>query len=228
MTLLTAAQAVLRESGQFAVPSTIYGNTDPTAVQLLALANRAGKTLAKEAWQILLTSYTFATVASTASYALPTDFGNFANLTFWDSTNYMPVKGPVTAMEWQTLQRSSVSGSPAFNKSFRITTDLFYIYPTPTAVETIAYYYWSSYWISGKEAFSADTDVTLFDEDLLTLGIKWRWLQAKGDGFENEKAEYQEALDAALAVDGGRDAIRFSDSTGYRMRAGNLPEGNFG
>lgn len=228
MSLLTTCQTALRESGQFTVPSTIVGNADPTAVQLLALANRAGRTLARENWQVLLTSYTFATVVSTASYALPSDFGNFANLTFWDRTNYWAIKGPVTAMEWQTRKSASIASVSGVNKAFRIAGGLFYIDPTPSAVETIAYDYFSTYWITGKDGYSDDADVALIDEDLIVLGLKWRWLQAKGDSFENEKAEYTEALNSALAVDGAKDAIRFSDATRPRVLGGNLPETNFG
>src|SRR5690242_11912595 len=102
MTLLTIAQTALREVGDYAVPSSIVGNTDPTAVQLLALANRAGRTLALDyRWQALLTTYTFPTVASTADYALPTDFNRFANLTPWDRTNYAQLEGPVSAQRWE-------------------------------------------------------------------------------------------------------------------------------
>lgn len=228
MTLLSVCQTALRESGQFTVPTTIVGNTDPTAVQLLALANRAGRTLARENWQVLLTSYSFSTAASTASYALPTDFGNFANLTFWNQSNYWAVKGPVSSIEWQARKSSSIASPSGINTAFRIAGDLFYIDPTPTATETIAYQYYSSYWISGKDAYALDTDTALIDEDLIILGLKWRWLQAKGDSFENEKAEYMEALESALAVDGGKDAIRFSDATRPRRLGGNLPEANFG
>ena len=229
MTLLSVCQTALRESGQFTVPETIVGNADPTAVQLLALANRAGRTLANDyRWQALLTTHTFDTVASTDSYALPSDFGRFANVTFWDETNYAPVRGPLSAMEWQALNSSSLAGSPIFDKAFRIAGGLFYLYPIPTAVETIAYTYYSSFWISGKSAFSLDADVALIDEDLITLELKWRWLQSKGDSFENEKREAELRRESVLAADGGRDVIRFSDSAGVRFRDGNLPTSGFG
>lgn len=222
-------QTALRESGQFTVPETIVGNADPTAVQLLALANRAGRTLANDyRWQVLLTTHTFDTVASTESYALPSDFGRFANLSFWDRTNYWAVRGPVTAIEWQARKSSSIASVSGMNKAFRIAGGLFYIDPVPDAVETIAFDYWSSYWISGKAAYALDADVALIDEDVITLELKWRWLQAKGDSFENEKREAEMRRESVLAADGAKDAIRFSDAGGYRERGGNLPETGFG
>lgn len=229
MSLLTIAQTALRESGQYTVPSTIVGNTDPTAVQLLALANRTGRTIANDyRWQALLKSYTFDTVASTASYALPGDFGRFANLTFWDNTNYQAVRGPVTAVEWQMLQSSMIANA-GITKAFRLASNLFYIYPTPDAAETIAYNYYSKYWADStgsKAAFSNDSDEPLIDEDLVTLGLRWRWLSAKGDAFENEKLEYLQRLESLQAADGGRDAIRFGERMTFMPN--NLPDTGFG
>jgi hypothetical protein len=229
MTLLTICQTVLRETGKFQVPSTIVSNADPTAVQLLALANRTGRTLANDLrWQVLLSTYTFATVASTANYSLPSDFGRFANLTQWDRTNDNPVRGPVTAMEWEYLQSSGFGASSIFDKVFRIAGNYFAIYPTPdTSDETIAFQYYSKNWITNKTAFSADDDTALIDEDLIILGTKWRWLQAKGDSFENEKLEYQQRLDSLQAGDGGRDVIRFG-SRFVENGAGNIPDVGFG
>ena len=110
-TLLSICQSALREIGDFAVPSAIVGSTDPIAVQLLALAQRSGKTLAADhKWQVLLKTYTFPTVASTATYALPTDFKSFANITQWDRTNYWEVEGPVSPQKFEALRSSSVSG----------------------------------------------------------------------------------------------------------------------
>lgn len=229
MTLLSIAQTALREIGDFAVPSTIVGNNDPIAVQLLALANRTGRTLANDyRWQVLLTTYTFPTVDSTASYALPDDFGRFANLTQWDNTNTTRVQGPVTPAQWQYLQSSGLGGAAQFDKAFRIAGDLFYIYPTPTAADSITFQYYSNQWITGKEAFSADADEALLDEDLITLGLKYRYLQAKGDAYEEERNEYFRRLDSLQGADGGRNVISFGTSMLIGDTVGNLPETGFG
>lgn len=229
MTLLTIAQTALREIGDFAVPSTIVGNTDPIAVQMLALANRTGRTLANDyRWQVLLTSYTFSTTASTASYALPADFGRFANLTFWDNTNDTRVQGPVSPAQWQYLQSSGLGGAAQFDKVFRIAGGLFYIYPTPTAVDSISFQYYSKYWITDKDAFSLDADTALLDEDLILLGTKYRYLQSKGDSYEEEKNEYLRRLDSVQGSDGARNMISFGKSLLAGDLAGNLPETNFG
>lgn len=65
MSLLTVCNTAVGEIGlpQF---TTIVGNTDPNAIQLLALANRAGKELAEDSsaagyWQFLRKQYVFQT-----------------------------------------------------------------------------------------------------------------------------------------------------------------------
>ena len=68
----------------------------------------------------------------------------------------------------------------------------------------------------------------LIDEDLITLGVRWRFLQAKGDTFENEKMEYMLRLESLQGADGGRDAIRFGERRDRVFMPNNIPDSNFG
>lgn len=226
MTLVTICTDALSEIGNWDAPATIINNSNPTAKQLLAIANRSGKTLTQlHFWNALIVNYTFPTVNGTASYSLPADFRKFANLTFWDNSNIYRVKGPVSPQEWQVLKSSAIANA-AFWKYFRMAGGLFYIHPTPSAVETIAYQYYSGNWITGKSAFSDDSDVPLLDADMMTLDVRWRFLRAKGAPFDDEKDEFEKLRDSLIAADGAKDAIRFG-----RQRIGyvdNLPEANFG
>lgn len=226
-TLVQICQAVLREVGQVNVPSSIVGNTDPAAVQLLALANRTGKILALDfRWQALLTTHTFATVNGTTDYSLPSDLHAFAGLTFWDRTNIEQCEGPVSAVLWEGLRSGNIIGV-GLRKYFRVAANLFSIYPTPTAADTIAYQYWSKNWITGKTEFSDDTDQPLIDADLITLGLKWRWRMAKGLAYDEEKADYQMRLDALQAIDGGKNILRFG-RVEPAAPALNIPETGYG
>lgn len=227
MSLLTISQNALREIGSFAVPSSIVGSTDPTAVQLLALAKRSLRVLSRDyKWSVFLTTHTFSTSNGTATYALPSDFGSFANLTQWDRTNDNMVEGPVPPARFEFLRSSGTTNATAW-KYFRVAAGYFEIYPTPTATESIAYQYWSKYAISGKETYTDDSDAPLLDEDLLTIDLRWRFLQAKGGDYLAEQKEAFDRRDALLAQDGGRDAISFG---GRRLNyvAGNVPDSGFG
>lgn len=225
-TLLVIVTDALKEIGKFSVPTTIVNNADPTAVQLLALANRTGRILAEDyRWQVLLTDYTFVTADGTAAYALPSDFQRFANITFWDRTNDHDMVGPLPPAQWETLQSGGVVGA-GIRKYFRIAGSQLSIYPTPTATETIAYQYYSTNWISGKAAFTLDADVPLIDSDLIRLGVKYRFLASKGLPYEEEKDEYERRRDSLQAADGGAMVLSF----GARRSpfSDNLPESGFG
>lgn len=226
-TLLTICQTALRETGQVAVPSSIVGNTNPLAVQLLALANRSARIIALDyRWQALIATYTFPTVAGTADYALPSDLHAFANLTFWDRTNIEQCEGPVSPVMWEALRSGNVFGI-GLRKYFRIAGGLFSIYPTPADVATVAYQYYSTNWITGKTEFSDDSDAPLIDADLITLALKWRWRAAKGLAYDQEQADYLGRLEALQGKDGGKNVLRFSRG-GQAMPVLNVPESGIG
>lgn len=209
-TLLAICGDALKENGQFQVPSTIVGSSNPLSIQLLALANRAGRTLAYDHdWQVLLATHTFPTVASTGTYSLPTDFHRFVNMTQWDRTATEQMVGPIDPRMWEALRSGDLVGA-SVESYFRVAGGVFAIYPTPTAVATIAFQYFSKYWISGKEAFSADSDEPLIDADLITLGVRYRFLASKGLPYAEEKLEYERRRDSLQAADGGKDVVSFS------------------
>jgi hypothetical protein len=237
-TLLDMSQRALRERAQFSVPASIVGNSDPTAVRLLAVADRTGNFLFTEhIWQDLIQTYTFSTANGTSTYALPSGFDRFLQLTFWDRTNRRYVKGPVSAADWEMMRSGILSAASQIQSFFRVSANLFEIYPTPTTVRTIAYQYLTKYWIvangdstATKEYFTADNDTTIFRDNLMVMGIKER-LEAVAQGVDfAPSAEYQAFLAAGVAADGGKDAITFGPPrfTQSVLGGGNIPDFNYG
>jgi hypothetical protein len=216
MSLLSICTAALEEIGGFEIPGSFYGNPNPTAKQCLRLVEREGSTLEKEhRWTALITSTTITTVSGTASYALSTyaaGFRAFANLSQWDRTNNMPLLGPASGADWQFL-KSSVSSTTTINRWFRIAGTSIYIHPTPTSADTLAFDYYDKRWITKQSdssyatTFSSDNDTCRLDEDLITMGLKWRFLQAKGMPFEPEYKEYESIKEQLLADEGGKGSI---------------------
>lgn len=211
--------------GPINVPSSFVGNNDPTAVLMLALANRVLKDIRELPWQVVLSTHTFATVASTSTYALPSTFDSFANLTQWDRTNYEKMEGPVSPVLWEALRSGNVT-SVGIVSYFRISGSLFEIYPTPSAVATIAYQFYSNQPITSKTEFSDDTDVSLIYEDLITLGLKYLWRRAKGLDWAADEKDYRRAIDVRQAKDGGKNVIRFGPPRETPML--NIPDVGFG
>ena len=204
MSLLEVCTAVADECG-FAAPSQIIGSADDTAVQLLALANKSGRLLARKPWQVLQKEHTFSTVDATADYALPSDFGWYINDTVWDRTDYWKMRGSLSPSEWQVYKSGIATSTP--RSRFRVKAGRLYIDPTPSSVRSIVLEYVSKQWASNSTgdtfavAFAADTDTTRFDELLLQLDLTWRYLARKGLAYAEEKAEAEAQIELALAHD---------------------------
>ena len=233
MSLLTIATNALQEMSGFEVPTSFYGNANLTATLCVALANRSGKTLEKDVrWQELITEYTFSTADGTATYALPSDFRAFANMSQWDRTNQWRMTGPIPSLVYQWL-KSGISVASTANKWFMVRGSYITIYPTPSAVETIAFDYYSKSWItkqsdsSSVAAFTSDNDTSKIDEDLITLSLKWMFLQAKGMPYEPEYRMYEAAAESLREDNGGRSIIGLNSPT-RPYYSGNLPDQGYG
>lgn len=78
--------------------SSYVGNTQPGAVQMLALFRKVGDALRNMPlqWTQLKRGYVFTTVTDQQSYALPGDFYRILESTQWDTTNQWPLYGPIS------------------------------------------------------------------------------------------------------------------------------------
>jgi hypothetical protein len=231
MSLLSIVQGV---SGRLSLPqpSAVVGSSDKQVIQLLALANEEGTALARRhGWQALAEEQTFVTVASPAQgAALPADFDRFVPGSVFNRSTRRPMTGPITSRQWQWIQ-----AQPAYSTAclaFRERTGQFLIAPTPPAGETIAYEYLSRNWArssggAAQSAFLADADKALLDEELIALGLRWRFLRAKGLDYAEEMASYERELEQAMARDGGSTAVSLTPRPADPDRV-NIPDGSFG
>lgn len=243
MTLLQICQQVAREIGAPA-PSVIAGNTDQTAVQLLAAAQTEGKTLAKGVnpagfgrhnWQALRKEQTFTTSNGVNSYALSTivtdgDYDRMEPDTWWDRTNDRPMN-LVAPQEWQQVT-SGIGASAGICRRILLRGNAILVYPTPSSADTLAFEYISNQWCessggTGQTAWAMDTDVPKLDDYLLTLGIKWRFLAGQGEAYAEEKAEYERQVNAAMSADQSSTVVsHMPSSRGIAFPV--LPETGYG
>lgn len=232
MTLATICTNALKEISGFEIPSSFFGNANLTARTCVACVTREGKTLEREnRWVELIQTHTFDTVADQANYDLPTDFRAFANMSQWDRTNSRRLVGPASPLLWQWL-KGDVTAGATIDRWFRQQGTQIYIHPTPAAAgDTIAFDYYSKNWItldsdsSTTTDWASDNDTSLLDEELLTMGLKWRFLQAKGMPFEPEYKEYESIKEALLSDNGGKGAIYLGPP---RFKMTNLPDQGYG
>ncbi|MGI9345509.1 MAG: hypothetical protein ACR2PW_04510 [Gammaproteobacteria bacterium] len=232
MTLLSICQDVLEEVGNFDVPDTIIGNTNDTAKQILALANREGRLLSRRAdWEEMQTEHTFTTVASTETYSPPSDFRYLIDGTLWDRTNYWELRGPASPQEWQELKSGIITEGTRKWIRFRLGT--LYVHPVPTTTDNLVYEYVSKNWCQssgsvGQTKWVADDDTGVIDEELMLAGIKWRWRAAKELPYAEDYNEYESLVESAMARNGGTRVLNANGSNLGVNDAVNIPEGNFG
>lgn len=203
MTLLTVCQAVANDAG-FDAPASILGNTDETAIQLLALANKAGKLIAKKPWSRLQREHTFTTQIGVEAYVPPTDLGWFVDDTAWDRSSYWQLRGSISPQEWQARKSGVMAQSP--RSRFRFQLNLIYIDPVPAAEFDAVIEYVSDKWVLANDglryaAFQTDGDGVLFPEILLQLDLTWRFLARKGLAYIEEKDEAERQIELAIGRD---------------------------
>ena len=153
--------------------------------------------------------------------------------TFWNRTQDRKVVGPLTPQKWQMLQTGLYS---LVWDAFRIRGTQILMSPAPTAGDTLAYEYVSKYWCTNaagtteRAAWASDDDAGLLDEELMTMGIVWRFRKAKGLDYSEEFRSYEMLVEKKLANDG---AMGILDLNGDRMDGGGgvydpfIPEGTW-
>jgi hypothetical protein len=228
MSLLTIVQAACQQLS-LPVLTSVVGNSDNSAVLFLRLADAEVLSLAaRHNWQAITKEQTFTTTASsvqvTAS-AIPTDFDHMVNETIFNRTSKERVWGPISNEEWQYTQANLVT---LVDPSYRIRGGTILITPTPSSGDTIAYEYISKNILrtaAGVEitgGWAADTNTSALDERIHTLGLIWRYRQAKGYLYDEDQLEYERRVTEAIMRDGSRP--RLSSDPVQRVRVPRAPQ----
>ena len=230
MSLLTIVQnAALRLS--LNSPSAAYSSSDLQVKQLVALAQQEGKELARRhPWTVLTKEKTFTSTAAAAQTgALESDFDRFVDGTFFNRTQKRPVYGPISSQDWQFTQAVVAE---TITESFRVRGTDVLITPTPNGTDSYAYEYISTQWCESsggtdQSAWASDTDTGLLDEEIMTQGVIWRFLRAKGMDYAEPFRSYEVQIAERFSRDGGRRILNFASKRFYGPRAPLVPEGSW-
>lgn len=179
--------------------------------QLRALLSTAGRELlSMYDWQILRKVYEFTTTPTdTGNYALPTDWSRIMNQSGWDTSEELPLYGPLSPQQWSTLVSRAVVSTTTLG--FRITGGEILIYPyNPVGVtRTLRFEYVSNTWvladdgITFKTAPNSPSDLILYDQTLTEKLLKYKWLQAKGFDATAAWQDFQDRYDALTGQEKG-------------------------
>lgn len=236
-TLLTMVQNACNELG-LPAPSSLVGNSDNFAKQMLALANREGQESHRAGhhnggWQALRKEWVFPLVIGQEAYDLPADFDFFIPQTFWDRSFRWQLLGPMTAQEWQVLKSGISPVGPRIR--FRLFGSQVHFQPMPANTDTICFEYFSNAWCTSaagadQTAWAADTDTFKLDDDILELGLKWRLLLAKGLDYAKHEDIYKRRMDMLIAADGANRSLPMNAvSTEIRLlNMNNIPDTGYG
>lgn len=210
MTLLSAVNDAQRLLS-LPVTASIIADGQETQNLLYGLAKQeAADILDRDDYDLpsLTRTQTFAaSLASLQSSGKPSDFRRAISETFWNRTQDRKVSGPLSGKEWAIAYGAAVSSATWQSVMFRY--DGLHIFPAPTVADTIAYDYIISTPVQAtgggayKENFSVDTDVYLPGDRLLTLGLVWRYKQAKGRDYAEDMRNYELALAAKVRSEKG-------------------------
>lgn len=213
-TLLAMVQQVAAEIG-LTQPGFLVSNSDNSAVQFLALANRMGEEIAAQAgtwggWPQLRAEYTVTTMPSIDSYNFPADVQYLIPGTGWSRSFRWQLLGPLEAQEWQVLKSGISPAGP--RTRYRLMGGKIYFDPVPSSAQSIVFEYYSNAWAQSSAGtpqtlFQADTDTFILPDNLMVLGLKWRMLRAKGLDYGQENADYEAALQRALSRAGSARSL---------------------
>lgn len=215
MSLLTIIQRACSDIG-IASPNSVVGSTDDQIIQLLSIANREGEDLASRyEWSALMASTTW-TISLAADQGVINsdivttgDFDSIIPQTMWNRTTTLPIIGSPTKPTWQALQAIPTTGP---YQLYKIEGGRIYLDPVPTSADTGAFAYKSTSWCesaggTGQSLWAADSDTGRLDENLMSLGIVWRWFKRKGLDYAEDFATYESRLADKMARDGGKAKI---------------------
>jgi len=216
-------------------PTSVVGTSDTQIRQLLGLAQQEGKELARRGpWEVLTKEKTITTTATeTQTGGIPSDFDRMIEGSFYNRTQDRKVVGPLSSQKWQALKTGLYN---LIWDAYRIRGGDLLMNPVPEAGDTLAYEYISTNWCTNaagdttQSAWLADDDLPLLDAELITLGVVWRFLKAKGLDYSEPFRTYQQEVERRLSNDGSMSIL---DLNGERSDAGSgaydpvIPEGSW-
>lgn len=211
----------------------VSGTYIPVAARVLSVDSSTQITMTMEATAAATAT---ALVFAKDTYTEPSDFDHFINQTGWDRTNQWQLLGPDSPQIDQWHRSGIVTTGPRRHmRQIGPTTASYRIWPPPSATDTpfqIVFEYISTGWVFTGSAyqamFTADTDVPVFDDNMLVRGTKWRFLQAKGLEYGPQQKEYLDYVDRRIGMDGGAQKLSLASKRVFPfITPANIQDGYF-
>jgi hypothetical protein len=197
------------------------------------LLNTLGAELVGKANAHLRRTFSFVTAGSQTSWALPADYVSMVTDTLWDRSGTLPLDGSVSAQRGAYIR--AWVGTDWVNIPYRIQGNRLVFPRAPSDGLTIDGEYVSEYWVqtaasgTGPDADHATsaTDYVLFDPLLVVLGLKLRFLEAKGFDTAVAYTAFADRLEWFQGKVGGARTVSMS-GRGEVIGGLNIPDTGYG
>lgn len=222
MTLLEIVREFAGRTG-IGRPSVAVASGDDSVVQLVGLCNEILTDITNrgESWPKLQKEATFLTTATEEQTTLVIanlyGFKYIIEGTLFDRTNRRQLFGPRSAQLWQ--QAKAINNIGPFY-SYRVWQGKFFAQPTPPANLTWAFEYASDFAVQAtgagayKKRFTVDSDVFLLNEDLMLMGLNWKWRMRKGLAYAQDKQDYEALITNEIGNDSTSGELNLNGGSG--------------
>jgi hypothetical protein len=233
------------------IPSQIFGSIDEDAVLIKTCLKEGAliDVMRADNWEVLRKRHTgdydddlLSGASDYMAFDLPSDFDRIVNNTVWELNDMKRMVGPLTIDEWEA-HLSGLVATAAVTKVYTIkrytegadeTKKVFCVYPTTTSggTEDFSFQYISTQYVydstkNMKDAYDADGDYTVLDDEVVKLAGLIRVLKVLGMDYGEEMNEFNAARKERIGRDGGAPRLRMDDGGDFRL-VWNLPETGYG
>jgi len=166
------------------------------------------------------------------AYDWPSDFDRQVDRTQWDKTRHWEMLGPETSQEWQWLVSGYISTGPRIR--WRQLDGKFQIWPAVTTNEYLGLEYISKNWARtaagvGKYTLTANTDTTIFPDQMMIVGLKMKYFSVKGFDASEFRAEFGRLVNIGKASEVAGRTLSFAPTvSNVLITPQNIPDSGFG
>lgn len=189
-------------------PTVFFSSTNALEGDLTELVNAVAKDIIKSHdWRVLTKLCTLTGDGTSEGFNLPNDYDRMQKGSSFQSSTaplfgYKPCVDPD---EWLTLQMPY--GSCSLGRWIKFGGQI-HVMPKPALGQEIKFFYQGNLFAldengTPKDRFEKDNDSFLLDEELLTLGLIWRYRQQKRIDYTDDQALFEKRFNEIAGEDKG-------------------------
>lgn len=189
-----------------------YDEGDTSDRKIVRALTKTAKYLAAAYdWQVLRAEKTHTVIDGEAQTgAIPSDMLRIIQDTMWLRGIRRKVEGPFTPQEWAEIKSGLVR--PVFVASM-IRANVLYLTPTNWTGNTLAFEYITTAIGTNAggtriAAYGADTDVPLWDDELMTLGAIMQFRKAERMDYAQDQKDFEQCMADRIKMDGNRRVLK--------------------